>query len=154
MLDHALESAVIAFLQVAPEFAGVHFFTGQDDEERHTPSVTVESKSEALAGSAFVFRADITLLIESEAHDSAPDQHADLVEKVRARLIDKSSVIAEINTGNHVCLYGYAFMASSLDVDDKRFRTTLTWVPVPAIICFDGTYIWVANYFDNTVSRL
>ena len=126
MLDHALESAFADFLQTDTSLAGAHFFTGHEDEEHQLPAVTVTSKSESLSGSAVVFRTDVTLIIESEAHDNVPDEHADLVEKVRAELADKAAVIAAINIGNQVDLYGYAFTASSLDVDGKRFRTTLT----------------------------
>ena len=127
MLDHALESALIIFLQPDPGFAGVHFFTGHDDEEHALPAVTISSKSEPLAGSATVFRAEVTLLIESEAHDSKPDDHAVFVEKVRDRFASKADVIAAINAGNRVHLYGYAFAGSSQDVDGARFRTTLTF---------------------------
>jgi len=126
MLDHSLESAFVGFLQTDPALAGVHFFTGHEDEEHQLPAVTVTSKSESLAGSAVVFRTDITLIIESEAHDSEPDEHAALVEKVRAGLANKVAVVAAINAGNAVHLYGYAFTTSSLDVDGKRFRTSLT----------------------------
>ena len=126
MLDHAFESAFVAFLQTDTSLAGVNFFTGHEDEEHQLPAVTVTSKSESLAGSAAVFRADVTILIESEAHDNGPDEHADLVEKVRAWLSNKAAVVAAINAGNQVRLYGYAFTAGSLDVDGKRFRTTLT----------------------------
>jgi hypothetical protein len=126
MLDHSLESAFAAFLQTDPSLAGVHFFTGHEDEEHLLPAVTVTSKSESLAGSAAVFRADVSLLIESEAHDSEPVEHAALVDKVRAWLANKAAVVAAINAGNQVHLYGYAFTGSSLDVDGKRFRTTLT----------------------------
>jgi len=127
MLDHPLESAFAVFLQTDPGFAEVHFFTGHDDEEHHTPAITISSKSEPLAGSASVFRAEVTLLIESEAHDSKPDDHAMFVEKVRARFASKADVIAAINAGNRVHLYGYAFAGSSQDVDGARFRTTLTF---------------------------
>ena len=127
MLDHALESAFVVFLQTDPGFAEVNFFTGHDDEDHHTPAITVSSKSEPLAGAASVFRAEVTLLIESEGHDSKPDEHAALVEKVRARFASKADVIAAINAGNRVHLYGYAFAGSSQDVDGARFRTTLTF---------------------------
>ena len=127
MLDHALESAFVTFLQADPGFAEIHFFTGHDDEEHHMPAITVSSKSEPLAGSAEVFRAEVTLLIESEAHDSKPDNHAVFVEKVRARFARKADVVASINAGNRVHLYGYAFAASSQDVDGARLRTTLTF---------------------------
>jgi hypothetical protein len=127
MLDQALESAFVAFLGADPAFVDVHFFTGHDEEEHLLPAVTVSSKSEPLAGSAAVFRADVTLLIESEAHDSKPDEHAALVEKVRTRFSSKAAVVAAINAGNRVHLYGYAFAGSSQDVDGLRFRTTLTF---------------------------
>jgi len=126
MLDHALESAFVAFMQTDPVFTEIHLFTGHEDEEHLLPAVTTSSKSESLAGSATVFRADVTIIIESEAHDSEPDEHAVLVEKVRARLADKAAMVAAFNAGGGVHLYGYAFTGSSLDVDGKRFRTTLT----------------------------
>lgn len=126
MLDHNLESAFNIFLQADPGFAEVHFFTGHDDEEHHMPAIAVSSKSEPLAGSVTVFRAEVTLLIESEAHDSKPDEHAALVEKVRTRLASKAAV-AGINSGHQIHLYGYAFSGSSQDVDGMRFRTTLTF---------------------------
>ena len=127
MLDHALESAFAAFLQTDVSLAGFHFFTGHEDEEHQLPAITTSSKSESLAGSAAVFRADVTLLIESEAHDNGPDDHAAFVENVRAVLADKPTVVAALNAGGGVHLYGYAFTGSSLDVDGKRFRTTLTF---------------------------
>jgi len=126
MLDHALESAFVAYLGTAPAFAGVHLFTGHDAEEHLLPGLTISSKSEPLAGSAAVFRADVTFLIETEAHDSTPDEHAALVESTRACLADKHAVVAALNAGGLIFLYGYAFAESSLDVDGKRFRTTLT----------------------------
>jgi hypothetical protein len=126
MLDHALEATFVAYLQSDPAFDGVFLSTGHDNEEHQLPSVTVSSKSEPLSGSAVVFRADLTLVIESEAHDSNPGQHATLVENVRGSLADKAAVGAAINAGDRVCLYGYAFTESSLDVDGSRFRTSLT----------------------------
>ena len=127
MLDYALESGFAAFLKADAVFAGVHFFTGHDDEERHAPSVTVESKSEALVGSAVVFRSDLTIVVESEAHDNRPDAHASLVEKARAKLANKASVAAAVNASAQVRVYGYAFTGSNLDVEGTRFRTSLTF---------------------------
>ena len=127
MLDHALESAFVAFLGADPGFAEVHFFTGHDEEEHALPGVTVSSKSEPLAGSATVFRTEVALLIESEAHDSKPDDHAVFVEKIRTRFASKADVVASINAAGRVHLYGYAFAASSQDVDGARLRTTLTF---------------------------
>jgi len=126
MLDHALESAFVAFLKNDPALAEVYCFTEHDGEEHQLPAVTVSSKSESLAGSAVVFRAEVTLLVESEAHDSNPDDHAALVEHVRTRLSNKAALGSSVNTGDRIRLYGYAFTSSSLDVDGSRFRTTLT----------------------------
>lgn len=126
MLDHALESALVAFLQSASTFIGVCFFTGQDDEEHQLPAITVSAKSEPLSGSAEVFRAELTILIESEAHDSNPDSHAASVEKVRASLANRAVVLAAINAGGKIHLYGYAFTASDPEVDGTRFRTVFT----------------------------
>ena len=127
MLDHALESGFVAFLEADALFVGIHFFTGHDDGERHAPSITVESKSEALVGSAVVFRSDLTIAVESEGHDNRPDAHAALVEKVRARLANKAGAATAVNAGMQVCLYGYAFTGSNLDVGGTRFRTSLTF---------------------------
>jgi len=126
MLDHALESAFVACLQSDPAFAGVYFFTGQDDEEHQLPAITVSAKSEPLTGSAEIFRADVSVMIESEAHDSRPDDHASLVEKVRSSLAAKATLIAAINGAGKIHLYGYAFTASTPDVDGTRFRTEFT----------------------------
>jgi hypothetical protein len=126
MLDHALEAAFAAYLQSDPAFDGVFFSTGHDSEEHQFPSVTASSKSEPLGGSSEVFRSELSLLIESEAHDSSPDQHAALVEKVRTSLASRLDVLAAINAGSRVYLYGYSFADTNLDVDGIRFRTTLT----------------------------
>ena len=49
MLDHALESAFVAFMGADPTVSDCHFFTGHDEEEHALPAVTVSSKSEPLA---------------------------------------------------------------------------------------------------------
>ena len=126
MLDHALESAFLAVLRGNALLAGISFFTSHDSDEHGLPSVTLSSKSEPLAGSSEVFRSELSVIIESEAHDNSPDEHAALVEKVRTCLADRMAMAARINAGNAVFVYGYAFSASTLEVDNPRFRTTLT----------------------------
>lgn len=126
MLDHTLESAFLAVLQGNALLAGTLFFTGHDSDEHGLPSVTLSSKSEPLVGSSEVFRSELSVIIESEAHDNSPGEHAAIVEKVRVCLADRMNVAAKINAGNSVHIYGYAFAGSSLEVDGTRFRTTLT----------------------------
>jgi hypothetical protein len=126
MLDHALELAFLAVLQSNALLTGISFFTGQDSDEHGLPAVTLSSKSEPLAGSSEVFRSELSIIIESEAHDNSPDQHAALVEKVRGCLANRNHVAAQINAGNQVHVYGYAFAGSDLELDGSRFRTTLT----------------------------
>ena len=126
MLDYPLEAAFVAVLKVVPVLAGVHFYTGHDGENRHTPSVTVESKSDAIAGSAVVFRSELSLVVETDANDTTPGNHTTLVQSVRDALADKSAVGVAINAGGAVKLYGYAFMSSAVAVEGSRHRTTLT----------------------------
>jgi len=126
MMDHALEAAFAAFLQVSPGLDGVHTFAAHENAEHGLPAITVAAKSDPLAGSCNVFRADLALLIESEAHDSRPEVHALLVENVRAVLGDKARVLEMIRAGGAVHLYGYTFTGSTLEVDGTRFHTTLT----------------------------
>ena len=126
MLDHSLEATFAAFFRTVPELKGVRVFTGHDNEEHTLPSITVTCKSESLAGSAEIFRADIGVMVESEAHDSDPDEHAALVEIVRSRLSRKDTVATAFNTAARIRLYGYAFTGGSEDVSGNRFQTTIT----------------------------
>ena len=126
MLDYPLEAAFVAVLKVVPVMAGIHFYTGHDGENRHTPSVTVESKSDAIAGSAVVFRSELSLVVETDANDSTSGNHTALVQSIRDALADKSAVGAAMNAGGAVKLYGYAFMSSTVAVEGSRYRTTLT----------------------------
>jgi len=125
MLDFTLESALVEFLQSNSALVGVHFFTSHDDEEHALPAVTIISKSEPLTGSSEVFRADVSLLIESEAHDSAPKEHAALVEKVRFQFVNRYAAMTAINALGKIHIYGYVFMPNAQDVGGTRFRTTL-----------------------------
>ena len=125
MLDYPLEAAFAAVLKAVPALAGIRFYTGHDGESRHTPSITVESKSDAIAGSAVVFRSELSLVVETDANDTTPGNHTALVQNIRDALADKSAVGAAINAGGTVKLYGYAFMSSAVAVESSRYRTTL-----------------------------
>ena len=125
MLDYPLEAAFAAVLKAVHALAGIRFYTGHDGESRHTPSITVESKSDAIAGSAVVFRSELSLVVETDANDTTPGNHTALVQNIRDALADKSAVGAAINAGGTVKLYGYAFMSSAVAVESSRYRTTL-----------------------------
>ena len=126
MLDYSLEAAFAALMKAAPALAGIRFYTGHDGDTRHTPSITVESKSDAIAGSAVVFRSELSLVLETDANDTTPGDHTALVQNVRDTLANTSAVGAAINVGGAVKLYGYAFMSSAVAVEASRYRTTLT----------------------------
>ena len=125
MLDYPLEAAFSAVLKATPALAGIRFYTGHDGDTRHTPSITVESKSDAIAGSAVVFRSELSLVLETDANDTTPGNHTALVQNIRDALADKSAVGIAINAGGAVKLYGYAFMSSAVAVESSRYRTTL-----------------------------
>jgi len=126
MLDYALENALVGILKSVPALAKLNFYTGHSGDARHTPSITVESRSESLAGSAVVFRSETTIIIESEANDTAPEAHSALVEAVRGALGNKAAVAATVNLTGALKLYGYALSGSMLAVEATRFRTTIT----------------------------
>ena len=126
MLDYFLEAAFAAVLKATPALAGIRFYTGHDGETRHAPSITAESKSDAIAGSAVVFRSELSLLLETDANDTTPENHTALVQNVRDALANTSAMGAAINAGGAVKLYGYAFMSSAVAVEGSRYRTTLT----------------------------
>ena len=107
MLDYSLEAAFAAVLKTAPALAAIRFYTGHDGETRHTPSITVESKSDAIAGSAVVFRSELSLVVETDANDTMPENHTALVQNIRDALADKSALGAAINAGGAVKLYGF-----------------------------------------------
>ena len=125
MLDYPLEAAFSAVLKATPALAGIRFYTGHDGDTRHTPSITVESKSDAIAGSAVVFRSELSLVLETDANDTTPGNHTALVQNIRDALADKSAVGIAINAGGAVKLSGYAFMSSAVAVESSRYRTTL-----------------------------
>ena len=65
--------------------------------------------------------------MESEAHDSRPDEHAARVEKVRSALASRREVTAAVNAAGHIHLYGYAATAADPNVDATNFRTALSF---------------------------
>lgn len=128
MLDHALDDALLAYLQPLPQLAGLHGYTGQDNAEHKLPALTVSTTTaEALAGSDSVFKGEADVIIESEAHDTAPNAHSDRVEVVRAALAERSRVIAAINAGGQLHIYGYAPLGTEPTAGDARFSTKLKY---------------------------
>jgi hypothetical protein len=126
MLDHALESALCDVLKADSALSQIHFFTGIEDESHQLPAITAVSKSESLAGSAEVFRAEVQIILETRAHDTQPSAHAALVNRIRIVLANKAAAIAAINAGNAVRLCGYALTGSEQEAADERFRTIIT----------------------------
>ena len=126
MLDHTLENAFCNVLKAVPELADLHFFTGQTDESHELPAITVVSKSESLAGSTEVFRADIQIVLESDAHDTPPNQRTAFLGHLRSILAEKPSLLAVVNATGDVVLFGYALVSSEPEAVDGRFRTVLT----------------------------
>lgn len=97
MLDHSLELAICAALKADNSLDGVHFFTALDGEAHKLPAVTVVSKSESLAGSVEVFRAEVELKIETHANDTTPGEHAARAGRIRALLAAKADMLAALN---------------------------------------------------------
>lgn len=126
MIDHVLESAFCAALKADDQLDGIHFFSGLDDENHKLPAVTVVSKSESLAGSAEVFRAELELRIEHHAKDHTPEEHAAIVGRVRALLGAKADMLAALNAGGSVQVCGYAVTSSDEETEGEKFHTTIT----------------------------
>lgn len=126
MLDHALESAICAAIKADHELGGLHFFTGLDDETHKLPAITVVSKSESLAGSAEVFRADVEIRVESHAKDTTPGEHAARTGRVRASLVQKAEMLASLNATGAVHVCGYAITGSAQEAGDEKFLSTIT----------------------------
>jgi len=126
MIDHDLESAFCAVLKADDQLSAVHFFSGLDDENHKLPAVTVISKSETLAGSAEVFRAELEFRIEHHAKDHTPDEHAAIVGRVRALLGAKTDMLAALNAGSSVQVCGYAVAGSGQETDGEKFLTMIT----------------------------
>ena len=68
MLDHTLDELLLAHLKAVPALAALHGYTGQDNADHKLPALTVSTTSAPLAGSDTVFRGEVGVIIESEAH--------------------------------------------------------------------------------------
>jgi hypothetical protein len=128
VIDHLLDSALLGYLGALPQLVGLRGYTGQDNAEHKLPALTVSTTTpEALAGSDLVFRGEVEIVIESEAHDAAPEVHAARVEAVRLVLAERPSVVAALNASGLIHIYGYAPMGTEQTVGEARFTTKLKY---------------------------
>ena len=128
MIDHALDDALLAYLKPLPRLAPLNGYTGQDSAEHKLPALTVSTTTaEALAGSDNVFKGEVEVIIESEAHDTTAAAHAERVEAVRASLANRATVIAALNATGKLHIYGYAPLGTEPTVGDARFSTKLKY---------------------------
>ena len=128
MLDHLLDAVLLAHLKTIDGLAGLNGYTGQDNAEHKLPALTVSTTTpEALAGSDLAFKGEVDVIIESEAHDIAPEAHAARVESARAALADRPAVIAALNATGKLHIYGYAAIGTEPTAGDARFNTKLKY---------------------------
>jgi hypothetical protein len=128
MLDHILDAALLALLKAARSLAGLNGYTGRDNAEHKLPALTVSTTTaEALASSDTVFKGEVDVIIESEAHDTAPDAHAARVESVRAALANRAAVIIALNATGKLHIYGYAPLGTEPTAGEARFTTKLKY---------------------------
>ena len=127
MLDHILDEVLLAHLKTAPALTALNGYTGQDNADHKLPALTVSTTSEPLASSDAVFRGEVGVTIESEAHDSTPTAHAERVEAARALLANRAAIIAVLNTTGRLHIYGYAPLGSEPTSGDARFNTKLRY---------------------------
>lgn len=66
-------------------FTGIHTRTGQTDEDLKHPSIVFECAVRPVGGSASVLTFELTMTVQSEAHDSTGANHAARVELLRAK---------------------------------------------------------------------
>ena len=128
MIDHVLDGTLLAHLKAVPQFDALHGYTGQDNAEHKLPALTVSTTTpEALAGSDSVFKGEVDIVVESEAHDTAPDSHAARVEAIRTALADRKAVITALNATGKLHIYGYAPLGTEQTAGDARFTTKLKY---------------------------
>ena len=128
MIDHVLDETLLAYLQTVPQVDGLRGYTGQDNAEHKLPALTVSTTTpEALAGSDSVFKGEVEVVIESEAHDTAPDAHAARVESIRTALADRATLIAALNGTGKLHIYGYAPIGTEQTAGEGRFNTKLKY---------------------------
>ena len=127
MLDRVLDEILLAHLKTAPALAALNGYTGQDNAEHKLPALTVSTTSEPLAGSDTAFRGEVSVIIESEAHDTTPAAHGERVEVVRTTLAQRAAIIAALNATARLHLYGYAPLGSEPTAGEARFTTKLRY---------------------------
>ena len=127
MLDHVLDEVLLAHIKTAPALATVHGYTGHDNADHKLPALTVSTNSEPLSGSYSVFRGEVDVTIESEAHDTTPAAHAERVEAVHTALANRAAVIAALNGTARLHIYGYAPLGTEQTAGDARFNTKLKY---------------------------
>jgi len=126
MIDHDLEQAFCDALKVDQQLGDLGFFTGLDDETHKLPAITVVGRSESLAGSPEVFRSEVEIRIETHAHDTRPQDHVAIVNRVRELLASKDTMLLALNAGDAVTVLGYALTGSGQEASDEKFLTTIT----------------------------
>ena len=127
MLDHTLDELLLAHLKTVPALAALHGYTGQDNAEHKLPALTVSTTSEPLAGSDTAFRGEVSVVVESEAHDTTAATHGERVEAVRAALANRATVIASLNATGRLHIYGYAPLGTEPTAGEARFTTKLRY---------------------------
>ena len=127
MLDHVLDELLLAHLKTVPVLAAVNGYTGQDNADHKLPAITISTTSEPLAGSDTVFRGEVGVIIESEAHDTTAAAHGERVEAVRAALANRAAVIAALNATGRLHIYGYAPLGTEPTAGEARFATKLRY---------------------------
>ena len=128
MLDHILDQVLLAHLKTIDGLGALYGYTGQDNAEHKLPALTISTTTpEALAGSDLAFKGEVDVIIESEAHDTAPEAHAARVESARAALADRAVVITALNATGQLHIYGYAAIGTEPTVGDARFNTKLKY---------------------------
>ena len=127
MLDHVLDELLLAYLKAVPALAALHDYTGQDSADHKLPALTVSTTSEPLAGSDTAFRGEVSVVVESEAHDTTAAAHGERVEAVRVALVNRAQVIAALNATSRLHIYGYAPLGTEPTAGDARFTTKLRY---------------------------
>ena len=127
MLDHILDDVLLAHLKTVPALAALNGYTGQDNADHKLPALSVSTTSEPLAGSDTAFRGEVSVIIESEAHDTTPATHGERVEVVRAALASRAQVIAALNATGRLHIYGYAPLGTEPTAGEARFATKLRY---------------------------
>ena len=127
MLDHILDDVLLAHLKTVLALAALNGYTGQDNADHKLPALSISTTSEPLAGSDTAFRGEVSVIIESEAHDTTPSTHGERVEVVRAALANRAQVIAALNATERLHIYGYAPLGTEPTAGEARFATKLRY---------------------------